>query len=194
MKKLMIVFASSCILFACNSSSNNGQDSVDSAQDVNDSVADAGKNNANNPALNDKTTDFATEAADGGMMEVQLGKLAQQKAQSKSVKDFGTMMVDDHTKANDELKALAGKKNVTLPAKIGDAHQKKYDDLSKKSGKDFDKAYINAMVDGHEAAVSDFKKQTDNSDADVKEWVNKTLPALQMHLDSAKAIKKALKY
>jgi putative membrane protein len=77
---------------------------------------------------------------------------------------------------------------------VSSDHQKKADDLNKKTGKDFDKAYIKAMVDGHQSAVSDFEKASKNTkDADVKAWVDKTLPTLRMHLDSAKAIQKSLK-
>jgi len=196
MKKSFWLMAVPFLFVACN---NGGNDSVSKADSTNEAKSDSNmtdnsKMNSGALAVSEATASFMTGVADVSMAEVKLGQLAQDKSSNARIKAFGEMMVRDHSKANDELKALAGKKNVTLPAKIGDAHQKKYDDLSKKSGKDFDKAYINAMVDGHEAAVSDFKKQTDNSDADVKEWVNKTLPTLQMHLDSARAIKKALKY
>ena len=103
-------------------------------------------------------------------------------------------MVKDHNAAGDELKNLASQKNVTLPATVSNDHQKKIDDLNKKSGRDFDKAYIDAMVDGHQATVNDFEKASKNTkDADVKAWIDKTLPTLKMHLDSARAIKKALK-
>lgn len=196
MKKSFWLMAVPFLFVACN---NGGNDSVSKADSTNEAKSDSNmtdnsKMNSGALAVSEATASFMTGVADVSMAEVKLGQLAQDKSSNARIKAFGEMMVRDHSKANDELKALAGKKNVTLPAKIGDAHQKKYDDLSKKSGKDFDKAYINAMVDGHEAAVSDFKKQTDNSDADVKEWVNKTLPTLQMHLDSARAIKKELKY
>ena len=103
-------------------------------------------------------------------------------------------MVEDHSKAAGELKVLAKNKNVTLPSKIGDDHQKMIDDLEKKTGKDFDKAYMDMMEDGHEKTIRNFEGKTDNSDADVKAFVNKTLPTLRMHLDSAKAIKKAINH
>jgi putative membrane protein len=182
---------------ACNNESKDSvskADSLNEAKSDSNNVGDSSKMKGGVLGVSESTASFMTGVADVGMTEVKLGQLAQEKATNARIKAFGQMMVNDHTKAGDELKALAAKKNVTLPAAMGEDHQKKYDDLQKKSGKDFDKAYINAMVDGHESAVSDFKKNTDNSDADVKEWVNKTLPTLQMHLDSAKAIKKALKY
>jgi putative membrane protein len=145
-------------------------------------------------AVDEATSDFMTKVADVGMTEVKLGQMAQDKAMNQRVKDFGAMMVKDHSAAGDELKSLASGKNVTLPATPGEEHQRKMEDLSKKTGKDFDKAYINAMVDGHQSAISDFEKASKNTkDADVKAWIDKTLPTLKMHLDSARAIKKVLK-
>jgi len=131
--------------------------------------------------LSHSDRNFIEKAAKSGMKEVEISQAVLGRLSNQSVQQFAQMMVNDHSKAGDELKALAGKKNVTLPQTMGDDHQKKYDDLQKKSGTDFDKAYINAMVDGHESAVNDFKKNTDNSDADVKEWVNKTAGIIRKH-------------
>lgn len=199
-KRSLILLAMPVVFFACN---NSGSDSVDKADSANEAKADTTSNSmamdttnkmGGTMAVDQSTSEFMVKVADVGMTEVKLGQLAQDKAASQRVKDFGSMMIKDHTAAGDELKGLAGQKNVTLPAAIGDDHQKKYDDLSKKTGKDFDKAYIKAMVDGHQATVDDFEKASKNTkDADVKAWVDKTLPTLQMHLDSAKAIQKALK-
>jgi putative membrane protein len=137
---------------------------------------------------------FAVEAASGGMTEVQLGELAQQKASSQRVKDFGAMMVRDHTKANDELKSLAGMKNITLPPAPGEDHMDHIKDLSKKSGKEFDRAYMKMMVDDHQEDIKAFEKSSnDANDADIKAFASKTLPTLRMHLDSAKAVNDALK-
>lgn len=184
MKKIIIVLVSSCMLFACNSSTSNNQDSVDSAQNVNDSTASTLR----------KASDFATEAASGGMMEVQLGKLAQEKAQSSRVKEFGAMMVKDHTKANDELKAIAAKQNIVLPDSMSSDKKQHFDDLSKKTGKDFDKAYMDMMVDDHKEDISKFKDAAQNSpDSAVKTFAANAVPVLQKHLDSAQAIQQALK-
>jgi putative membrane protein len=191
MKKSLWLLAFPVALIACN---NQGSDSVAKADSANEAKSDSSTANGAMLGVTEATASFMTGVADVGMTEVKLGQLAQEKASDASVKSFGQMMINDHSAAGEELKSLAAQKNVTLPATMGADHQKKYDDLNKKSGKDFDKAYINAMVDGHQSAVNDFEKNKDNSDADVKAWVNKTLPTLQMHLDSAKAIKKALKY
>ena len=184
MKKIMIVFFSGCMLLACNSSSSNNQDSVDSAQNVNDSTN----------VVSDNTSDFATEAASGGMMEVQLGKLAQQKAANPRVKAFGEMMVKDHSKANDELKAIATRQNIALPDSMSNDKKDNMNDLSKKTGKDFDKAYMDMMVDDHKEDIDKFQKAQQNvKDTAVRAWATNALPVLQKHLDSAQAIQQAVK-
>jgi len=126
--------------------------------------------------------DFMTEAAQGGMAEVKLGELAKDKAQNDAVKKFGDRMVTDHTKVNDELKSLASKKGVTLPADLSSQDQKIYDDLSKLSGAEFDKAYMDAMVKDHDTDVGVFKKVAKVAkDKDIREFATKTLPILQSH-------------
>jgi putative membrane protein len=139
--------------------------------------------------LDTKTGNFATEAAGGGMMEVTLGQTAQQQGMSQRVKDYGAMMVADHTKANNELKAIAGAKNFTLPSALPEKHQHHVDDLSKKQGKDFDEAYIKMMVSDHEKDIKEFQKAAKSAaDTTVKSFAARTLPTLKKHLDSARAI------
>jgi putative membrane protein len=133
--------------------------------------------------------DWAVDVANAGMTEVELSKVAQDKATTDRLKNFANMMVTDHTKANDQLKQLAATKNITLPATLSDASQKKLDALNKKTGKDFDKAYINDMLDGHKNAVDKLSKgSNDLKDADLKNFATQTLPTVQMHQDSIKAI------
>jgi putative membrane protein len=199
MKKRSLIFLALPVLFACNNSSNDSVEKADSANASKmDTTSSSNMDTTNKMgatmSVDQSTSEFMTKVADVGMTEVKLGQMAQDKAMNQRVKDFGAMMVKDHTAAGDELKGLAGQKNVTLPATVGADHQKKIDDLNKKSGKDFDHAYIKAMVDGHQSAVNDFEKASKNTkDADVKAWVDKTLPTLKMHLDSAKAIQKGMK-
>jgi putative membrane protein len=137
-------------------------------------------------ALSDKDKDFIQTAAKGGMMEVEMGKMGQKQAKSADVKKFATLMVTDHTKANNELKTLAKKKGVTLDAAA--AKMDKMDDAT------FDKTYMADMVKDHEKDVAEFEKQAkDGSDADVKAWANKTLPTLKKHLEKAKEVQGKLK-
>jgi putative membrane protein len=131
-------------------------------------------------------TAFAKEAAIGGMAEVELGNLAKTKASSSDVKQFGDRMVNDHGKANDELKQWAQQKNVTLPTTLDAKHQATRDRLSKLSGDAFDKAYMHDMLMDHQKDVAAFKREsTSGKDADLKAWAGKTLPTLQDHLKMA---------
>lgn len=188
---MMVVFAA----FAFQACQNKAKDSTDSADSANMT-----KDTSTNPAatggiaVDENDAKFVTTAANDGMTEVTLGKVAEQKAPNKRVKAFADMMVTDHTKAGDALAALAKTKNITLPAAPNADSQKAIDDLSKKSGKDFDKAYVDAMVDGHEKAVKLFTDASENcKDADLKAFATNTLPTLKMHLDSIKAIKASMK-
>ncbi len=137
---------------------------------------------------------FMTEAAKGGMAEIELSKLATTKAQNAEVKKYAQQMIQDHTNASAELKQLAGKKNVTLPTELDAEHKAIKDRLSGLSGAEFDKAYVNAMVSDHEKTVNLFKTQADGgTDADAKAFAAKTLPKLQGHLDMIKGIESKMK-
>jgi putative membrane protein len=132
---------------------------------------------------------FAKEAAIGGMAEVDLGKLAASKASNADVKQFGQRMVDDHGKANDELKSWASQKNVTLPADLDAKHKAEHARLEKLSGDAFDRAYMSLMVTDHNKDVAEFQKESKAAkDADLKAWAGKTLPTLEDHQKSAKEI------
>ena len=130
---------------------------------------------------------FVMKVAKGGMAEVELGKLATEKASSDAVKRFGQRMIDDHGKANNELKALAQSKNVTLSMEMGPEEKALRNRLMKLSGPAFDKAYMNAMVNDHVKDVNEFRMEsTSGKDPDVKAWAAKTLPTLEEHLKMAR--------
>ena len=138
--------------------------------------------------------DFMKEAPVGGMAEVEMGKLAATKAASADVKKFAQMMVDDHTKANNDLKALAAKKNITIPTDLDSSHKATMDDLREQNGADFDKAYVEEMVDDHEEDVAKFEDEAKNAtDPDIRAFAQKTLPTLQKHLDAIKSIQAKMK-
>jgi putative membrane protein len=147
--------------------------------------------------LASKDSKFIMSAAIGGEMEVALGKVAAAKGASEDVKKFGQTMVDDHSKANDELKELAKTKGVDLKKAEDSAIKKESKEegsLAKKEGADFDKAYMKMMVKDHEDDVKEFEKASkDCEDSDVKAWAAKTLPTLQSHLSMAKEIEGKLK-
>jgi len=137
---------------------------------------------------------FVKESALGGLAEVELGKLATQKGSSDAVKQFGQRMVDDHSKANEQLKQAAAKSNIEVPASLDSKHQSHIDKLAKLSGPEFDKAYLKDQVKDHEHDVNQFKDEAQNgSDPNVKQFAMATLPTLQEHLSAVKDLKKAAK-
>ena len=130
--------------------------------------------------------EFATKAAEGGLMEVQFGELAQQQAASDEVKQFGQRMVEDHGKANDQLKQIAQDKGIDLPQELSDEAQQKYDELQQKSGDEFDQAYMDEMVSDHEKDVSEFQQYAETGqDPDLTSFAEQTLPVLEEHLQLA---------
>ena len=134
---------------------------------------------------------FVMKAAQSGLTEVQLGEIASQKAASEPVKELGAMMVKDHTKANQELSGIVGKKGLALPTEPDSKHKAKVDKLSKLSGSEFDKEYVDAMVDSHKKGVSEFEKASKSAkDPDIKAFAAKTLPTLQGHLQHVQGLKK----
>ena len=129
---------------------------------------------------------FASEAASGGMAEVKLGELAQQKAASEKVKEFGKRMVTDHSKAGDELKQVAQQENLNLPRHLSREDQATYDRLSKLNGKQFDEAYTRAMLTDHQKDISEFEKEASTGkDPELKQFASRTLPTLKEHLTLA---------
>lgn len=129
---------------------------------------------------------FIKEAAEGGLAEVELGKLATQNASSSNVKQFGQRMVDDHTKANDQLKSIAQQENVQVPTELKGKDKREYDRLSKLTGPQFDRAYMRLMVQDHRKDVNEFRRESTGAKNDqVKQFAESTLPTLQDHLKQA---------
>lgn len=143
-------------------------------------------------ALDEKSSDFVKEAASGGMMEVALGQIAGRQAMDAAVKQFGAMMVEDHSKANAELKVITGAKHFALPASMMDKHQQHVDHLGKMKDKDFDRAYTKMMVDDHQEDIRKFEQAAQSStDTTVRSFARRTLPVLKKHLSAAQAIYRA---
>ncbi len=123
------------------------------------------------------------------MLEVQLAQLALTKATSPKVKAYAQSIIDDHTKANEELKSLAQSKNISLPTTLSEKNQKEYNDLAEKSGTDFDEAYSEFMVKDHKEDVNKFKKAAENAeDGDIKSWAAGKVPVLEQHLSMAESL------
>jgi putative membrane protein len=196
MKKLLVkgIFLTGLVYFmsSCNNSDSSkdtttSSDTSSSTMTRTDTTSNTtgGATTSTTARPSEADTKFAMEAADGGMMEVELGRLALTKATSPMVKQHAQMMVDDHGKANDELKSLAATKGITLPDSMSADHKKAYKNLSEKKGTAFDKAYTDMMVDDHKKDVDIFKDQADKgTDPDLKAWASGKVPTLQKHLDA----------
>jgi putative membrane protein len=133
------------------------------------------------------------DLAAGGVAEVELGELAQQKAVSPEVKQFAQMMVRDHTKANSELKQIAGQENIQLSAELDDKHRDVRERLSKLSGREFDREYMKAMVEDHEEAIDKLESLADDDDKPrLKQFASNTLQTVRQHQERAKSIQEQL--
>jgi putative membrane protein len=134
---------------------------------------------------------FILAAAQGGMTEVKLGELAAQKGAREDVKAFGQMMVKDHTAINDDLKALAAQKGVTLPDSLDAKHQGMVDKMAALTGSEFDAAYVADMIKDHKMDAKEFKAESAKTkDADIKSFVDKSIPVVAEHLQRITAMKK----
>lgn len=192
MKNILLVISILGLSVACNNN-NQPTDSVDSAKQENQSL-DSSKITSNNKDSLRDDDNFVVNAANGGLVEVKLGNIAMKNAASAQVKQFGKMMVTDHTKANNELIALAKRKNIAIPSVPGNDEQDMIDKLQKEQGKDFDKDYVSMMIDDHKHDIDEFKKAIDNvQDSAIKAFAVKTLPVLQKHLDKIQAIDSTMK-
>ncbi|MDR6403142.1 MULTISPECIES: DUF4142 domain-containing protein [Chryseobacterium] len=161
-----------------------------------DSAATASNTDATGKtaSLSDQDKKFADAAAKGGLMEVMMGQLAASNASNATVKKLGEMMVKDHSKANDELKAWASTAGYTLPTSLDAEKQKKYDELKAKKGEEFDRAYTDLMVSDHKKDIAEFKKEaSDGTEASLKSFAGKTVPTLEHHLMESEKAKDAVK-
>jgi len=131
---------------------------------------------------------FMMEAARGGLMEVQVAQLAQQKAQSDEIKEYARKLEQDHTKANEQLKQIAQERNVQLPTDLG-SHAAQLSKFQSLSGEQFDREWIRMQVQHHKKDVSDFRKEANRGmDSDVKNFASTNLPVLEQHLSEAQRL------
>lgn len=175
-----------CVISFGISSCNNKpktEDSKEVAEDKNDAKMNGMKNEAD--------AQFLVNVAEINQEEISLGKLAEQKGSMKDVKELGKMMVEAHTKAMTDLSTLAMSKSISLPEAKTDDVNDVYKEMNQKSGKKFDSAYCDKMVDGHKDAISKFEKASNNAvDPDIKAMAANMLPELHKHLEMAEMCKK----
>jgi len=198
-----MAIVSAALLNACNSNSetSTSSDTVTtttsdtSAMDGTSTSMDTTTVSMSTAPLEKMDRDFVAKAASGSMMEIELGNIAQQNAASQRVKDFGAMLVRDHTAASQELMSFANRRNLGLNSdSLMNLHKAHINALKNKTGAAFDKAYMSMMVNDHKKDVSEFEKASKMcKDQECLAFASKTLPTLQMHLDSAQAISKSVK-
>jgi putative membrane protein len=194
MKKLNLLFVAvtAAGLFQACSGSKASSTSDSSSAGSDSSKVTGVKPDSSTTVLPD--TAFASKAAVSGMAEVALGKMAAAKGADSKVKDFGKMMVTDHGKANAELMSIAKSKNIMLPAALDLEHRAKSDSLSKLSGKDFDVAYVKAMIEGHKKTLALMQSEASGGkDTELKAFAAKTAPVVQMHLTEIMKIQGSVK-
>jgi len=152
-----------------------------------------GKNYNTTAQVDTAGVSFINNGIEGGLTEIKASGLAITNSNNQRVIGLAKIMIDDHTKAWDELKQIASDKQVNEKDTINAAHQQMINDLSKKSESAFDKAYLQMMVTDHQGAIKLFTGAAQNADPDIKNFAAKTLPIIKMHLDSANAILISLK-
>jgi putative membrane protein len=145
--------------------------------------------------LSTQDKEFIKAAGSGSMLEVRLGQYASQNAAAKDVKLFAEHMVDDHSKANEQLHTLATQEPIEIPRALSDDDNKTLERLEKLTGAEFDKAYVSQMVGDHEKDVAAFEKEmSDGSDVSVKAFAEKILPVIKHHLEMAKNLDKSINH
>ncbi|MER3494999.1 MAG: DUF305 domain-containing protein [Mastigocladus sp. ERB_26_2] len=133
--------------------------------------------------------EFVTQATQGNLAEIELGQLAQKRAASAEVKQYAQQMIKDHTQAQNQLKQLAAQKKLTVPQSVGEQNKQVAANLSKLSGVDFDRAYMNQMVQDHQKTVSLFQREAEQGqDPDLQAFASTKLPTLQQHLQQAQSL------
>ncbi|WP_162817877.1 DUF4142 domain-containing protein [Niabella yanshanensis] len=186
MKKFITIYFILALCIAACENRQQNNDPKDLAEDQNEA-------RFNNTKIEDDA-EFALKAAEGGMMEAELGRLAQNKAVHREVKSFGAMMVGDHSDTNKELESLAQTRNISLPAALGEDKQKKYDELNSKKANEFDREYISFMIKDHKEDIEAFREQSKESkDAELRNWATSKIPILEHHLAEAQRIDSLLR-
>lgn len=184
------LFVAALAIQSCGGNSSDNSAAADSTNMADDTTM---MNDNATQQVSAVDTAFASKAAVSGMAEVELGQLALEKASNAKVKEFASMMVNDHGKANSELESIANAKMIVLPTALDAEHAKIKADLSAKSGADFDKAYAKAMVDGHRKTLTLMEDGgKNNQDSELKAFAEKTAPVVKHHLEMITKIQASL--
>jgi putative membrane protein len=197
MKKLNLFLAVACAAFtmqACHNSASTGTTDSTTTMVKTDSTKVTDTSKMASAVIDTADTAFTNKAAAGGMTEIAASKLALQMSQNAKIKDFANMMITDHTMAGNKLAAIAKSKNIVLPTGPNAMQQDALTKLSKKTGSDFNMAYVNQMYKDHKETVAMFESEQNMvKDTTLKNFIIATLPTLHKHLDAITAIKSSMK-
>lgn len=178
------------VMIACSSQEKDAKELADSINQTKDTVT----NSADIITVRDNEAEFATNAADAGLAEINLANLAVTKTTNTEIKAYANMMLKDHGMANDELITLAKSKNITLPSAMSAEHQKHRNELAELTGSDFDKKYAKLMEENHVKTLAFMEHQArKGTDPDLKAFASKTVPVINSHLNAIRKIKDGLK-
>jgi putative membrane protein len=179
-----LLAATIAVFFACNSDRTKDNNYNDNDHPGTEKSAEQ-HNDAKFDNQNEKDADFVVDAVKHNLNEIALCDLAMQRATHSEIKQLAKQLSEDHTKANNELTALAQKKSITVPSTM-DVESSDYKAINDKSGVDFDKAYYDHVVSMHKDAIQRFENAAqDAKDADIRNWASAQLPTLRAHLDRA---------
>lgn len=178
------------VMIACNSQPKDAKELADSVNATKDTTTNSG----DIITVRENEAEFATNAADAGLAEINFANLAISKTSNADIKMYANMMLKDHGAANDELMALAKSKNISLPVSMSSEHQKTRNELAEKSGTDFDKLYLDVMEKDHVKVLAFMEHEArEGTDPDLKAFASKTVPVINAHLNAVRKIKEKLK-
>lgn len=193
--RLIALFILAALMTQSCTSENKTEASADSATADHVVTDSATKSDTTTMAANSKATEngaegamFLEQAAIGGIVEVEMGKIGQQKAEKKDIKEFAAMIEKDHTDANAELKALAQRKGMKLPTALPKMKEEHITNLKTMTGKNFDSYYTNMMVEEHITDIALFEGASKSPDTSISNFAAKTLPVLQKHYKKAREL------
>ncbi|RZK10951.1 MAG: DUF4142 domain-containing protein [Flavobacterium sp.] len=178
------------VMIACNSETKDSKQLADSINQAKDTATTT----ANIITVRENEAEFATNAADASLTEIDLANLAISKTANEEVKAYANMMLKDHGAAHDELIALAKSKNITLPTRISGENENNKKDLEEKTGTDFDKKYAKLMEENHVKVLAFLEHEArKGTDPDLKSYANNMVPKIKAHLNAIRKIKDGLK-
>lgn len=198
MKRFYSIIVLGGLIFAsCNNERSNDSDNFD--------YEDSPSNRSTNPGMDSTRSDrdtisanfnsedstFLVEALSGGIMEVKLGELAVKKSKQESTQELGKMMIQDHSKANDEIRILLKQRNIVVKDSLIKQHASKIKEFEKTNAAEFDKKYTREMQKDHREDISKFESRLNRTNySSLKDFINRTLPVLRKHQNHVETLVK----